>query len=237
MKITKATYTKPDSDDNVNIDISVEVENSKEEIVEMSKSSLSIIDDKGNSVSCDYDREENSYAEKNETFSVNLSTYIKKSYASDLTKLKAAVDLTTFKKEFKKLGVFEIPNDHKSSIQNNNPIDFGKLRVFGTLIYRQEPPENESDDHGVSARIIVKNLANVFVQKILIKMQLIDRTGANLSDSEDYKGLAANASTCFEIQAYAKSGKLKGAKLDISISSFHVVEHLNSESLIKISKE
>jgi len=111
------------------------------------------------------------------------------------------------------------------------------LRVFGTLIYRQEPPENESDDHGVSARIIVKNLANVFVQKILIKMQLIDRTGANLSDNEDYKGLAANASTCFEIQAYAKSGKLKGAKLDISISSFHVVEHLNSESLIKISKE
>jgi len=56
MKITKATYTKPDSDDNVNIYVSVEVENSIEEIVEMSKSSLSIIDDKGNSVSCDYDR-------------------------------------------------------------------------------------------------------------------------------------------------------------------------------------
>jgi len=237
MKITKAFYTKPDSEDNVRFNVSVEVENSKEEIVEMSKSSLSIIDDKGNTVSCEYDREENSYAEKNETFSVDLESFIIKSYASDLTKLKAVVDLTTFKKEFKKLGVFEIPIDHKSSIQNNNSMDFGKLRVFGTLVYRQSPPENESDDHSVCARIIVKNMANVFVQKVLIKMQLIDKTGANLMDTEDYRGIAANAASCFELWVSAKSGKLKGGKLDVSISSFHVVEHLNSESPLKVSKE
>jgi hypothetical protein len=237
MKITKATYTKPDSDDNITFEVTAEVENSKEEIVEMSKSSLSIIDDKGNSVSCEYDREENSYAEKNETFTVNLSSFIKKSFVSDLTKLKALVDLTTFKKEFKKLGFFEIPNDHKSSFKNNDPIDFGKLRVFGTLIYRTEPPENASDDHTVVARIIVKNMANIFVQKISVKIQLVDRTGSNLSDSEDYKGLAPNASTCFEVYASAKSGKLKEAKLEISISSFHVVEHLNSETPFKILRE
>ena len=41
----------------------------------------------------------------------------------------------------------------------------------------------------------------------------------------------------FEPSVYAKSGKLKGAKLDVSISSFHQIEHYNAESLLQLSKD
>tara|TARA_B110000261_G_scaffold112318_1_gene125497 strand:- start:1490 stop:1621 length:132 start_codon:yes stop_codon:yes gene_type:complete len=40
----------------------------------------------------------------------------------------------------------------------------------------------------------------------------------------------------FEPGIYAKAGKLKGAKLDVSISSFHQIEHYNSESSLKVDK-
>ena len=237
MKITKATYRAPDNYGDTSFDIETSVENKNEDIVDMSVSTLTILDANNNTVSCDYDREEASYAEKDETFSVNLSGYAKAYLVSDFSKAKAIVDLTTYKKEFKKIGDFDIPADHKSCIQSNNQIEFGKLRVFGISIFRYDPPENASDDHSVATKIAVKNISDQYIQKVSIKVQLIDRTGSNLIDSEDYRAIPPNGSMYFEPSVYAKSGKLKGAKLDVSISSFHQIEHYNAESLLQLSKD
>ena len=236
MKILKAEYRKPDGDGDTNFDVEVSVENKHEDIVDMSISALTIIDGNNNTVSCDADREEMSYAEKDETFTVNCSGYGKAYLVPDFSKAKAIVDLTTYKKEFKKLGDFEIPGDHKSCIQSDNQIEFGKLRVYGVSVFRHDPPENTSDDHSVAVKIAVKNISDEYIQKVMIKVQLNDRTGSNLMDTDDYRPIPPNGSMLFEPSIYAKAGKLKGAKLDVSISSFHQIEHYNSESLLKVEK-
>ena len=146
------------------------------------------------------------------------------------------MDLTTYKKEYKKLGDFDIPADHKSCIQSDNQIEFGKLRVYGVSVYRYDPPENLSEDHSVGVKIAVKNISDEYIQKVMIKVQLNDRTGSNLMDTDDYRAIPPNGSMLFEPGIYAKAGKLKGAKLDVSISSFHQIEHYNSESSLKVDK-
>ena len=236
MKILKAEYRKPDGDGDTNFDVEVSVENKHEDIVDMSISALTIIDGNNNTVSCDADREEMSYAEKDETFTVNCSGYGKAYLVPDFSKAKAIVDLTTYKKEFKKLGDFEIPGDHKSCIQSDNQIEFGKLRVYGVSVFRHDPPENTSDDHSVAVKIAVKNISDEYIQKVLVKVQLNDRTGSNLMDTDDYRPIPPNGSMLFEPSIYAKAGKLKGAKLDVSISSFHQIEHYNAESSLKVEK-
>ena len=236
MKIIKAVYREPDSYGDINFDAEVSVENKHEDIVDMSVSTLTIVDGKNNTVSCEVDREEMSYAEKDETFTVNLSGYAKGYLVSDFSKAKAVVDLTTYKKEYKKLGDFDIPADHKSCIQSDNQIEFGKLRVYGVSVYRYDPPENLSEDHSVGVKIAVKNISDEYVQKVMVKVQLNDRTGSNLMDTEDYRAIPPNGSMLFEPGIYAKAGKLKGAKLDVSISSFHQIEHYNSESSLKVDK-
>jgi hypothetical protein len=236
MKVIKAVYREPDSSGDTNFEVEVSVENKHEDIVDMSVSALTIVDGKNNTVSCDVDREEMSYAEKDETFTVNLSGYGKAYLVSDFSKAKAVVDLTTYKKEFKKLGDFDIPADHKSCIQSDNQIEFGKLRVYGVSVFRDDPPENLSEDHSVAVKIAVKNISDEYIQKVMIKVQLNDRTGSNLMDSDDYRAIPPNGSMLFEPSIYAKSGKLKGAKLDVSISSFHQIEHYNSESSLKVDK-
>jgi len=236
MKVIKAVYREPDSYGDTSFDVDVSIENKHEDIVDMSISALTIIDGNNNTVSCDADREDMSYAEKDETFTVNLSGYSKGYLISDFSKAKAIVDLTTYKKEFKKLGDFDIPVDHKSCIQSDNQIEFGKLRVYGLSVYRQDPPENASDDHSVSVKVAVKNISDEYIQKVLIKVQLNDRTGSNLMDTDDYRAIPPNGSMLFEPTIYAKAGKLKGAKLDVSISSFHQIEHYNAESLLKVEK-
>ena len=237
MKVIKAVYREPDSSGDTNFEVEVSVENKHEDIVDMSVSALTIVDGKNNTVSCDVDREETSYAEKDETFTVNLSGYGKAYLVSDFSKAKAVVDLTTYKKEFKKLGDFDIPADHKSCIQSDNQIEFGKLRVYGVSVFRYDPPENLSEDHSVAVKIAVKNISDEYIQKVMIKVQLNDRTGSNLMDTDDYRAIPPNGSMLFEPSIYAKSGKLKGAKLDVSISSFHQIEHYNSESSLKVDKD
>ena len=236
MKILKAEYRKPDGDGDTNFDVEVSVENKHEDIVDMSISALTIIDGNNNTVSCDADREEMSYAEKDETFTVNCSGYGKAYLVPDFSKAKAIVDLTTYKKEFKKLGDFDIPGDHKSCIQSDNQIEFGKLRVYGVSVFRHDPPENASEDHSVAVKIAVKNISDEYIQKVMIKVQLNDRTGSNLMDTDDYRPIPPNGSMLFEPSIYAKAGKLKGAKLDVSISSFHQIEHYNAESSLKVEK-
>jgi len=236
MKIIKAEYRKPDGDGDTNFDVEVSVENKHEDIVDMSISALTIIDGNNNTVSCDADREEMSYAEKDETFTVNCSGYGKAYLVPDFSKAKAIVDLTTYKKEFKKLGDFDIPGDHKSCIQSDNQIEFGKLRVYGVSVFRHDPPENASEDHSVAVKIAVKNISDEYIQKVMIKVQLNDRTGSNLMDTDDYRAIPPNGSMLFEPSIYAKAGKLKGAKLDVSISSFHQIEHYNAESSLKVEK-
>lgn len=134
MKLTKATYRKPDDYGDTNFEVEAVVENKKEDIVDMSVYSLTIVDGNNNTVTCDYEREESSYAEKDETFAINLSSYAKGYLVSDFAKAKAIVDLTTYRKEFKKLGDFDIPADHKSTIQSNNQTEFGEIRVL-ELVY------------------------------------------------------------------------------------------------------
>ena len=64
MKLTKATYRKPDDYGDTNFEVEAVVENKKEDIVDMSVCSLTIVDGNNNTVTCDYEREESSYAEK-----------------------------------------------------------------------------------------------------------------------------------------------------------------------------
>ena len=237
MKLTKATYSKTDSNGETRFEIDAVVENKKEDIVEMSIHSLTIVDGKNNTVICDHEREESSYAEKDQTFVINLSSYAKSYLVSNLSKAKAIIDLTTYRKLFKKLGDFDIPKDHKSTIQSNNKNEFGKIRVFGISIFRNDPPKNASDDHSVVVRLAVKNISNEYIQKVVIKIQLNDKSGANLYNSQDSRALPPHATMYLEPSVYAKSGKLKGAKLDAAIESFHMIEHYNVESLLKLDND
>ena len=239
MKIIKSIYRSPDSSSgDVSFEVSVDIENKSKHIVESSKSSVVIIDDKENAVASEYDREENSYAENGETFNIDMNPYgAKEFYFDDIKKSKAIVDVTTFKREFLKLGEYGCPKDHKTVTRSDKSLEFGKLRIFGIVIYRNDPPEDASDDHAVCIKLTVKNLSDEFIQKVMCKVQLFDRSGSNIVDSEDTRPLPPSASVSLEPSVYAKSGKLKGSKIVISLSSYHVLEHLKAENMCKLSND
>lgn len=236
MKITKAEHRA--YDDDININLTVDVENNNEETVELAKYNALVVDENGNCVGGEsYIQEYDAYAEKGETFSIDFGQYLSKFSVADLGKATAVVDLTTFKREFKKLGEIDCPQDYKSPTKSDKSIDFGDVRVYGVIALRDKPPENNSDDHNVGLKIGVKNMSDKHIQQVKVKCQLIDTKDSIVMDSEAQEALPGNASITLQPYLYAKSGKMKGATIKVNISTFHELTHYNAESSMKPGKD
>ena len=236
MKVSKAEYRT--YDDDINIDLTVDVENENEETVELAKYNALVIDEKGNCVGGDsYISDYDAYADKGETFSIDFSSYMSKFSVADVGKATAVVDVTTFKREFKKLGEVDCPQDYESPTMSDKSIDFGDVRVYGVIALRDKPPENKSDDHNVRVKIGVKNMSDKHIQQVKVKCQLIDTKDSIVMDTESQEALPGNASISLEPYLYAKSGKMKGATIKVNISTFHELTHYNAESPMKPAKD
>ena len=228
MKIIKTLIDdSADSSGEFSCSLGLEVKNSTEDVVEMTRSSVTFLDGTGIAKSCNLDVEENSYAEKNETFFIDLN--INFTHVSKGKDCKFIVDTLTFKKEVTPMGYFVIPLDHKTFVPNNKNLDIGNLRMMGMILHRFPPPENVSDDHTIGVKLIIKNMSNNIIYKAGLKGQLLDKTNDKISDCEDFKLILPNAVVYFEFSASAKAGRLKDGKFNFSFITFHKLEHLQAE--------
>ncbi len=230
MKIINTLIDDPvDNSGEFSCSLTLEVKNSSEDTVEMTRSSVTFLDGTGFARSCNYDIEENSYAEKNEIFYIDLNTNF--SNVSVGKSCKFLVDTLTFKREVTKMGYFLIPLDSKQFTPNNKNLDIGSLRMMGMILHRFPPPENVSDDHTLGVKLIMKNISNNLIYKAGLKGQLLDKTNEKISECEDFKLILPNATVYFELSASAKAGRLKDGKFDFSFITFNKLESLQAEIL------
>jgi hypothetical protein len=209
--------------------LTLEVKNSSEDTVEMTRSSVTFLDGTGFARSCNYDIEENSYAEKNETFYIDLSTNF--SSIAEGKNCKFLVDTLTFKREVTKMGYFVIPLDSNQFTPNNKNLDIGNLKMMGMILNRLPPPQNVSDDHTLGVKLIMKNISNNLIYKAGLIGRLLDKKNEKISECEDFKLILPNATVYFELSASAKAGRLKDGKFDFSFITFNKLESLQAEIL------
>jgi hypothetical protein len=209
--------------------LTLEVKNSSEDTVEMTRSSVTFLDGTGFARSCNYDIEENSYAEKNETFYIDLSTNF--SSIAEGKNCKFLVDTLTFKREVTKMGYFVIPLDSNQFTPNNENLDIGNLKMMGMILNRLPPPQNVSDDHTLGVKLIMKNISNNLIYKAGLIGRLLDKKNEKISECEDFKLILPNATVYFELSASAKAGRLKDGKFDFSFITFNKLESLQAEIL------
>jgi len=233
MKITEATYEDngQGNDRYVNTSIKCTIENKSENTIEMSKGYALILDENDVVIANDAEREEESFAETNESYSVEYSPYIDyPSHIGDLSKLKSIVDVTSFRREFFKLGEFDCPQDHESPVKSDFTKETGDIRIHGIYMFQDKPYEDDtSDDRSISVRIYVRNISDTYIEKVKAKVQLMDKEDAVIETGEDYRNVAPSSSNVITPYVSAKKGKLKGATLKVSLSIYYAVEHFHAE--------
>jgi hypothetical protein len=242
MKITKATYDDQGKgkDRSIYTDIECALENKSENTIEMTKGSVLLLDEGGVVIGNDADREDDSYADTNESYSVSYSPYIDcPSHVGDVSKIKAIVDITSFRREFFKLGEYDCPNEPAKPVKSTYEKQTGDIRIHGVYIFQQEPYEDakSGDDVQTEVRVYVRNIGDKFIEKVKAKVQLLDKEEASIETNEDSRSIAPSSSDVLIASMYAKPGKLKGATVKVSLSIFYAVEHFHAEEPLTMLKD
>jgi hypothetical protein len=240
MKINKATYERASEEDgSVYTVINCNLENKTESTIEMTKGYALILDSSGVVIANDSEREEDSFAESGESYSTEYSPSIDfQNHISDISKMTAIVDVTSFRREFFKIGEFECPQDPSKPLLNDFTKETGDLRIHGVYIYQQKPYEDDTgDERTIETKIYLRNISDKYIEKAKVKVQLLDKEDAIIETSEDERNIAPSASNCCNVYLSAKKGKLKGANLKVSLSVFYAVEHFHDEAPITLQKD
>jgi hypothetical protein len=238
MKLSKATYSGPDSDGDLNFDIEAQIENSTESVVELVKTSLILVNSEGVSVAGSNDDEEEVFIDSNETASVDIRTPWSakaSSFSGGLDGMKAIVDVQLYRREFHNLGEFDLPKDHKSATYVKKGIDIaGLVKIIGATCIREKA--DDDGDIRISMNIGIRNISDIYFERVTAKFAIFDQEGAEVDRSEEYHSLAPHSGHSLEPQMYSiKAGRLKNCTGKLTIHVYQPVG-FHSETVV-VTKE
>jgi|TARA_B110000240_G_C13469765_1_gene440389 hypothetical protein len=233
MKLSKATYSGPDSDGELSFEIEALIENSTESIVELVKTSLILVNSEGVSVAGSNDDEEDVFIDSNDTASVDIrSGWVKSCGFSDgLENMKAIVDVQLYRREFHNLGDFPLPKDHKTATHVKKGVDIaGLIKIIGATCIR-----DKADDDGdiqVGMNIGIRNISDVYFERVTAKFSIFDQEGAEIDRSEDYNCLAPHTGHTLEPSMHGlKAGRLRNCTGKLTINVYQPVG-FHSETVV-----
>ena len=171
--------------------------------------------------------------------SVDVSAYAKGLTKDEANKTKILVSASLFRRDFHKMGLVDVPEDHKtfSILDKTSDICGGMIKLFGAVLKREKP----DDDGEVSliCTVGVRNLSDKHIERVSVKMVLIDQEDAILEESTADSVLAPFMSTVLEPSFYQKKGRLRNCQIRLGISVFQGIGDLpeSSRSAESLSKE
>jgi hypothetical protein len=240
MKIKECTHTGPDSDGDVNFNAKVTIENKSEHVIELLKTSTLVINPSGICVGGSYDNEHDVFIDPEESESVDVSTYVKGLKKDEVNKTKILVSASLFRRDFHKMGLIDVPEDHKifSILDKTSDICGGMIKLFGAVLKREKP--DEGGNVGLSATVGVRNLSEKSLERIRVKMVLIDQEDAILEETTAELPLPPYMSTVLDPSFWGiKKGRLRNCQVRLGISVFHGIGDLpeSSRAAEALSKE
>jgi len=238
MKLTKATHSSPDGDNEIGLEIEAVIENTTESVIELIKTNVIIVNSEGVTVSGSYDDEEEVFIDCKESSKIDIrSPYgIKASgFEEKLDQIKAYVDVQLYRRQFHNLGEIEIPTDHKKATFIKKGIDIaGLVKVIGVTCTRSKP-----DDDGeveVALSIGIRNVSDTYFERVTAKFVLFDQEGAEVDRDDTYNSLAPRCGRVLEPRCWSlKPGRLKNCIGKITIHVHQPVGYYSDD--IMLTKE
>jgi hypothetical protein len=239
MKVIKASYGKPDNDGDITVDCEVMVSNSTEHDVELVKISNMVLNPSGVAINGYCDSEEQVFIEpgSESKIYVNVPWINERQIGGKVTGSKISVVARLFRQEFHNLGELEVPKDHHTPTFDKTEVDLGnEVKLYGLMVYREEPDEDGDITLGVKAGI--RNLSDTLFEKVEMKFSLINQKGAEVDNGETFVDLRPHSGDFFDANCWnMKAGKLKNTKVKVSLFVHHPVAFLEASQDLQYSDE
>jgi hypothetical protein len=211
--------------DTLDYEIELSTVNETEQTIELVKTSCLILSQDGATIGGDFNREEDIYMDPGETAKFNVSSgygIFQLATNGEANSVEAQIDTTFFRREFFNLGEVDVPSEdgEVSKLLVNKNVAGGDLQILGAAVSRES---SDDADRTINACVGLRNLGADAQQKVMVKAILIDRAGAQIEYSEYEEMIPPMSSAVITPSVYSKAGRLKGAKIKLTLTLFQPV--------------
>jgi len=227
MKLNKEKFEWSSGYDGDTVDYEIELStaNDTEQTIELVKTSCLIVSKEGATIGGDFNNEEDIYMEPGEVAKFNVSSgygIFHSATNGDPSSVEAHIDTTFFRREFFNLGELDVPSEdgQVTQLTSTKNVAGGDLQILGATISRDA---SEDADRNLNTSVGLRNLGSDVQQKIMVKSILIDRAGAQIDYSEYEEVIPPQSAAIITPSVYTKAGRLKGAKMKITVTLFQPV--------------
>lgn len=213
-------------DDSYDYTIELSSTNDTDQTIELVKTSCVLLSKDGATVGGGFNNEEDVYMDPNDSAKFNVYTSYGTIYKNAVNNapdsVEAQIDTTFFRREFFNLGEIDVPTEDAgvSSFADHKEVAGGDLKILGATIARA--PSDDSD-RSVECSVGLRNLGTDAQQKVMVKMILIDRSGAQIDYSENEEMIPPRSAAIITPSVYTKAGRLKGASVKLTVTLFQPV--------------
>jgi hypothetical protein len=237
MKISTATYSNPDSDNDMRLDTRAVLENTTDSVVELVKTSIILVNADGVTVAGSHDDEREVFIDPKESAEIDINCpYVKPpGFDGKLDQIKAIVDVQLYRREFHNLGELPVPADHETASFIKKGVDIaGMVQIIGATCTRSAP--DDDGDVSVGVNVGVRNVSDTYFERVTAKLSIYDQEGAEVDRQEDYNFLAPHSGRVLEASCWGvKAGRLRNCTAKLVIHVYQPVAY-HSDSII-LTKE
>lgn len=242
MKVTKFTYDKPNNDYGT-IDFSMDgvLENKSDHDVEFVKTSVIMLNENDVAVGGSEGEDDRIFIASKDSGDVSLlnwqSVHKNKFGSGTGADCKAIVHMTTYRREFVKVGTLDIPSKEgdMSEIKKNISIG-GVAELMGMSVLRMK----DTDDGDAEFEMVssIRNTSDSYIARAQTTLKLMDQRDAQLEDTYDYRELPAKSSMTFTPSFWGlKPGKIKNGTINVTASVFVPIDTYTAEATPKPSDD
>ena len=239
MKISKFTYCNPDSDGDVRFNGTAVIENASDFDAELVKISCTVLNSSGVTVGGSVNDEENVFINPmaSEEIDLNLGWgFHKDMFEGSLDKISVLVEVTTYKRDFVKIGSLEMPEVGELNMIKKNISLGGLAEIRGISALRKKNDDDGEIDLDIKAGF--RNISDTHIERAQLHTRLLDQRDAEIESSVDYNPVPSKSAYLFEPRFYGiKGAKAKNSELKFTSSIFVPMDTFTAEATATLEKD
>lgn len=242
MKITKFTVGRPDSDGDMRLEFESTITNDTAHDVRLIKGSTVVVNEHGAGIAGNCDQEEEIRINAGQSANIDLpgAPWHVREDRVDGNPLKLTVEsyITLYRRDFVKLGEVSAPTDPNKPIYLEKEVAIGGTAQVLKIMVSCSKPDDDDGTQRVEAQSVVRNVSDCELEKVVLKMDLVDEDEAVIDTSEASSEINVGSIGILEPGFWSVApANLRGSTVKFSLSIFSPVATMKATASATAEKD
>lgn len=242
MKITKFTVGRPDSDGDIRLELESTITNETPHDVRLIKGSTVIVNEHGAGIAGNCDSESEVRINAGQSVSIDppgSPGYVQGVLAGGSPlKLTAESYVTLYRRDFVKLGEMSAPTEPSKPLYLEKEVSIGGTAQLLKIVVTCSKPDDDDGSQRVEARGVIRNVSDCELEKVVLKMDLVDEDEAVIDTSEASAEINVGSIGILEPGFWSVApANLKDSSIKFSLSIFSPVATVKATASATSAKD